>query len=172
MQMTYRKIFIDMDGVLADFDGGVELHCGITPIAQDAKRPEDYDDKLWEAVRKVPHFYDILKPMPGATEMFHLIYSQYGADCEILTGIPKEKRGIVTAAEDKVAWMKRFLSEDVKVNTVLAKEKQLFCRSREDILIDDYSKNIRRWEEAGGTGIYHKSAEETVAVLKSMGALT
>ena len=170
--MTYKRIFLDMDGVLADFDGGVERLCHIKPIPQDGVRPSDYDDKLWVAVREIPHFYDLLDPMPGAVEMFHLIYEAYGENCEILTGIPKPNRGIETAAEDKVIWMRRLLSDQVKVNTVLAKEKQLLCHGPEDILIDDFSKNIRRWEEAGGTGVYHKSAEETIATLKSMGALS
>ncbi|MBQ9513283.1 MAG: hypothetical protein IJR58_08825 [Lachnospiraceae bacterium] len=47
------------------------------------------------------------------------------------------------------------MSKDIKVNTVLAKEQQLLCQGPEDILIDDFSKNIKRWEDAGGT---HNSA--------------
>ena len=169
--MTYNRIFIDMDGVLADFDGGVEALCHIKPIPQDGVRPDDYDDKLWAAVKQIPHFYDVLSPLPGAVEMFHLIYEQYKDRCEILTGIPKPVRGIETAAEDKIQWTRRLLSKDIKVNTVLAKEKQLLCQGPEDILIDDFSKNIKRWEDAGGTGVYHKSAEETIATLKRMGAI-
>lgn len=32
--------------------------------------------------------------MPGAKEMFDAVYGKYGDRCEILTGIPKPKRGI------------------------------------------------------------------------------
>ena len=35
--MTIRKIYLDMDGVLADFDSGVRELCGIEPPPQDER---------------------------------------------------------------------------------------------------------------------------------------
>ena len=61
-------------------------------------------------IREVGHFYDKLDPMPGAVELFNKIYEKYGDKCEILTGIPKPKRGILTAGDDKIAWAHRVLS--------------------------------------------------------------
>lgn len=67
--MNISVIYIDMDGVLADFDRGITELCHIEKHDQ-----EDHDemkiDAMWNAVRKVPHFYDRLEPMPGALEMF------------------------------------------------------------------------------------------------------
>lgn len=37
--------------------------------------------------------------MPGAGEMFDAVYGKYDERCEILTGIPKPKRGIVNAGK-------------------------------------------------------------------------
>jgi hypothetical protein len=34
------------------------------------------------------------------------------------------------------------------------------------ILIDDYEKNIAQWREAGGIGILHKNARETIKQLR------
>ena len=36
------------------------------------------------------------------------------------------------------------------------------------VLIDDRPKNIEAWENAGGIGIIHESAEKTIAKLKEL----
>ena len=169
--MTVKRICIDLDGVLADFSRGVKELCHMEAPRQDERHNPVNDDMMWEAIRKVDHFYDRLELMPGAKEMFDLLTEKFGDRCEILTGIPREERGIVTAAEDKAAWTRRMLSDRVKVHAVCRKDKQQYCTGPEAVLIDDRKKTIREWREMGGTGILHVSAEETVSKLKKMGIL-
>lgn len=164
-------IYLDMDGVLADFDKGVNEMCGMLATSQNQRYDRQHDDRMWEAIRQVGHFYDKLEPMPGAKEMFDIIYGKYGDQCEILTGIPKPFRGIDTAGEDKIAWTRRMLSETVKINIVYRKEKMEHCQGPQDVLIDDRADTIREWESKGGVGILHKSAGETLARLREMGLL-
>lgn len=169
--MKVERIFFDMDGVLADFDRGVVELCGMkTPPGAKGWKPED-DDEMWARIREVDHFYDRLEPMPGALDLFRLVHTKYQDRCEILTGIPKPKRGIVTAAEDKAAWMHRLFSEDVVVNAVIREDKPKFCKGPDCILMDDLKANVTAWEELGGTGILHISAERTIAALKQLGVL-
>jgi len=78
---------------------------------------------MFEQIRNVPHFYDHLETLPGAVELFLKVWKQYGDDYQILTGIPKPWRGIVTAEEDKHSWVRRLISPDVIVNVVLRKDK-------------------------------------------------
>ena len=165
------KIYFDMDGVLADFDRGVWEICRVRSYDQNEKWDPAQDDLMWEALRKADHFYDRLELMPGAKELFDAVYGKYGDDCEILTGIPREERGIVTAEEDKRNWTKRLLSEKVAVNAVCRKHKQNYCTGPDCILIDDREKTIREWRAAGGTGILHVSAEQTMKELKKLGLL-
>ena len=166
-----RMIYLDMDGVLAHFDKGVNDLCGMKATSQNKKYDRQHDDRMWEAIRKVDHFYDRLELMPGAKEMFDTIYGRYGDQCEILTGIPRPFRGIDTAGEDKIAWTRRMLSDKVKINIVYRKEKREHCTGPQDILIDDRVDTIREWEKQGGTGILHHSAEETLAKLRELGLL-
>ena len=167
--MEVKKIYFDMDGVLADFERGVKEICGLEPISQNAKNNDSQaENEMWETIRKTGHFYDYLELMPGAKEMFDAVYNKYGDKCEILTGIPKPKRGIVTAGDDKKAWVKRLLSKDVKVNIVYREEKPQYCTGRDCVLIDDFKKNIKEWEAIGGTGILNKSAAETMAKLREL----
>ena len=169
--MVVGKIYFDMDGVLADFDRGVNELCRMNASSQNEKYDEEYDALMWARIREIDHFYDRLDLMPGAKEMFEFLYGKYGDKCEILTGIPKAERGIVTSAEDKVVWTRRMLSEKVKIHTVSRKEKKLYCTGPETILIDDQERTILEWRAAGGTGILHRSPEQTLAELKRMGAL-
>ena len=117
------------------------------------------------------NFYAKLPLMPGAKEMFDLISGKYAGRCEILTGIPKPKRGIKDAGEDKTDWVHRLLSEDRPVHIVYKEEKTQYCTGRDCILIDDLKRNIDAWNEMGGTGILHTSPESTIDRLKSMGIL-
>ncbi len=166
-----EKIYLDMDGVLADFERGIKELCGIEPIPQGARRPAE-EDEMWEKARAVGHFYGKLEPMQGAVEMFKKIYEKYGKKCEILTGIPKPKRGLTTAGEDKITWAHRYLAEDIVVHVVLREEKKNYCNGKGCILIDDYEKNIREWRENGGSGILHISVEKTLEELDGLSDMT
>ena len=170
--MEVKNIYFDMDGVLADFERGVNEICGLKPISQNAKNNDsNAENEMWEAIRKTGHFYDCLELMPGAKEMFDAVYDKYGDKCEILTGIPKPKRGIITAGDDKKAWVKRLLSKNIKVNIVYREEKPQSCTGKDCVLIDDFEKNIREWETIGGTGILNKSAADTMAKLRELGII-
>ncbi|MBR1797628.1 MAG: hypothetical protein IJ757_06440 [Clostridiales bacterium] len=155
-----EKVYIDMDGVLVDFEGGVEKLLGIVPPG--GKRPEEEDRLMWKRMKTYEHFYDRLEPMPGAIDMFNRLYERFGDNLEVLTGIPKPERGILTAAEDKTNWVHRVLSKEIKVNPVRRRDKYLFCKGKEYILIDDLKDNIEAWEKAGGTGILHISPDDTM----------
>lgn len=165
--MTIRKIYLDMDGVLADFDRGVRELCHRDPLPQGTGTREE-KAALWAAIRKVPHFYGKLEPMDGAVLFFSLLEDEYGDRVEILTGIPKPYKGVLYSAEDKTAWVRRYLSEKVVINIVYREEKPEYCTGPEDILVDDYAKNIREWENSGGTGILYRGPEET---LRSIAAI-
>ena len=167
--MNVKKIYFDMDGVLADFHRGVRELCGMEPVDQGISGKKE--DRMWDAIRDAGHFYDRLELMPGAKELFDAVYSRYGCACEILTGIPKPKRGITGADKDKISWVRRLLSEDIIINVVLREEKPRFCTGKDCILIDDYKKNIKEWEAGGGTGILNTDASRTMELLKEMGIL-
>ena len=167
--MTIEKIYFDMDGVLADFDRGIRELCHLDPLNQASKSKAD-DDAMWEAVKNVGHFYDKLELMPGALNMFKTLHNRYGDKCEILSGIPKPRRGIMTSGEDKTAWAHRFLGEDIVVNIVFREEKKKYVKGSGYILIDDLEKNIKEWNETGGTGIHFTNADEVLKKIADLEA--
>ena len=130
--MEIRKIYFDLDGVMADFDRGVYELCGMDAFSHEDDKS---DDIMWLRIKEVGHFYDKLELMPGAKELFDDLYAKYGDKCEILSGIPKPRRGITTAGEDKISWVRRMLSKNVKVNIVYKEDKPDYCTGEDCILI-------------------------------------
>ena len=168
--MEVKKIYFDMDGVLADFDRGIKEIIGMTPMPQDSTTDE-YDAKLWQGVRDAGHYYNMLKPMQDAELLVSRIYAIHGEKCGILSGVPKPDKGVTTSREDKENWMKKYFPEIKDINLVLKADKPKFCTGIDCILIDDLQKNIDAWEAAGGTGILHKNAEDTLAQLEKLGVI-
>ena len=168
--MDVKKIYFDMDGVLADFDRGVVELAKTKPLNQ--LHASDEEDKiLWDAIRNVDHFYDKLELMDNAKLLFDLVYNKYKDKCEILTGIPKPHKNISNAGEDKTIWTHRILSKDIVVNIVYKEQKKDFCTGPDCILIDDLETNINEWKKLGGTGILYHSAIETIEELKKLNVL-
>jgi len=163
--MKIEKIYFDMDGVLADFDKGLREICEIEPADQ-ATNSDEYDDMMWCKVREAGHYYDMLKPLEDGMKVFNYLHERYGDKCEILSAIPKPKRGIITAKEDKISWTKRILGDDIKVNIVMREEKKDYVKGPGYVLIDDLEKNINEWNAQGGSGIVFTSYDAVIARIK------
>lgn len=166
-----KKVYFDLDGVLADFDGGIRDLCGLEPMSQGADDPAR-EDAMFEAMREVGHFYAKLEPYAETLALLREALAAVGPDnVAILTGVPKPRRGIPEAADDKRDWIRRHVAADIAVHTVYRRDKAGFASSKDHILIDDFDLTIREWEAAGGSGIHHTSAETTRKRLAELGVL-
>ena len=65
-------------------------------------------------------------------------------------------------------WVKENLTPNTDVILVNKKDKQLYAGENK-ILIDDRTDNISDWKNAGGIGILHKTATQTINELKKLG---
>ena len=164
-------IYFDMAGVIANFDKGVIDLLHMQPINQ--ADPFDYKktNALYAKMRTVDHYYDKLEPIPETIKLIEELYAIYGDHIQILSAIPKPSRRIVTARADKIHWLKRKISVDIKANICLRAEKAQYFSSKSHILIDDFIKNVNECEAAGGTGILFTSADDVRRILKEMGIL-
>lgn len=158
-----KKVYLDLDGVFADFWGKV---CDIF-----GGEPEN-NKMIWDRLKDVPNLFLDLKPLPYTRVMFRAIYQKYGDRCEILSSIPRPDNFLVTAPVDKIKWVRRYLNDSIVVNIVSNhSEKQKFCQGKDYVLIDDYAKNINEWNAKGGVGILHEDWNKTYTELVKLGIL-
>ena len=145
------QLFVDMDGVLADFDTGYEQVFGF--------RPSKADDNVdWDAVRAVEGFYENLPPMSDLAELWYYVKPLSPI---ILTGVPSD---VPEAADNKRAWVIKNLGPDVEVRCCRSREKSLHAAPG-DILIDDWEKYKDLWLAVGGRWITHISASQSIREL-------
>jgi hypothetical protein len=148
-------LFIDLDGVLANFDAGYAAINGAPPC-------KHLDDVDWEKIKAVPGFYANLPPMPDMEALW--AYASTWSDVVVLTGVPKS---VPEAAADKRAWVTKHLGAHVKMIACFSKDKSLHMKAG-DILVDDWEKYREHWLEAGGVWITHVNAAASVAALKEL----
>ena len=151
------QLFLDCDGVLADFDAEAFKVFGVPPRkAEDALGQK----RFWVDIQKVPGFYRNLPMMPDARKLYMAVKHLKPI---ILTGCPQGK----WAEFDKIHWAKVNFP-GVTMITCQSRDKREHMTGPGDILVDDYLKYKDLWVDAGGVFLYHTSAESSIAHLKRM----
>ncbi len=84
----------------------------------------------------------------------------------VLTAIPKASK-IPSSTSDKINWIQRYFPDLLNNFNVgpYAEDKWKHCKP-DDVLIDDKERNIKQWNAAGGRGIHHLSAEQSLHELQ------
>lgn len=145
-----HRLYIDLDGVMADFDKYFFQEFGFESSKLD-------DQTLWKWINGHGNFFLNLPLCEGALDFFKFVKH---LNPIILTACPKSN--YITAAVQKRQWVYKHLGDDITVIPMLGgKNKCLFMHSLGDILIDDFEKNCIPWREHGGIAIQHKNFEST-----------
>lgn len=121
------KIFVDMDGVLVDFQGAVDSLDEATKreYADDGKGKPHYDD--------VPGIFARMKPLPGAIDAMHRLIAA-GYDLYILSTAPW---GNPSSWSDKVEWVTKYLDDVFHKRLIITHCKGLLAAHEDAYLIDD-----------------------------------
>lgn len=148
-----KRLFLDCDGVLADFDRGFSGKFHMTP--------QEYEDQhgtkaFWHVIRSELNFFGTLPLMPDAMQLFNAVKHLRPI---ILTGVPFGQ----WAEHQKFKWRDANFP-GIPMVTCRSKDKRLYCQPG-DILIDDITTYKHLWEEAGGHYIVHYSAEQSIEEL-------
>ena len=153
------SIYCDMDMVLCDFLKGAEKVLGM-PFVNANKQTR------WEKISDTPDFWANLPWMPGAKK---IVQSIMRYDAHILSAYsgkdPNSKSG-------KMKWLSKNTNfKRGNIHLVQRAQKQAFAQTdgKPNVLIDDYIKNIKEWEDKGGIGIHHTAVPKTLNELKRLG---
>jgi hypothetical protein len=102
------RIFCDMDGVLTDFDAGIEKLCGKPPS-------QISSGFLWSSIAKAPSFFVDLEWCDDGQELWNAIRPHRPT---ILTGVSR-----AAVSKDKFEWCKRELCVETNHVDMAAKKK-------------------------------------------------
>ena len=137
-------IFLDLDGVFADFNKKFQDLSGTTPEKFLETRKKGH---FWGIIHQCEDFFETLELMNGSDKLWSATrdYSPI-----FLTGAPSKK----TFQEQKVRWVAKHFGHEHQVIVLPKKEKAKYASPR-SILIDDTPANISDWSLAGGLPVHH-----------------
>ena len=152
-------IYCDLDMVLVNFMKGADKAVGGSFVNTDK-------EERWNAINQTKGFWANLEWMPGAKRLYQFIekYDPY-----VLSAFSGRDP---TSKVGKMKWLAKHTNwKRGKINLVMRSHKQKYATTngKPNVLIDDYEKNIKEWENKGGIGIHHTNVGETISELKRIG---
>lgn len=154
-----RNLFLDLDGVLADFDKHYETEFG---IKTDRNKPAPKG--FWERITKHGRFFLDLPMTTDARELWEGAKKLHPNPI-ILTGLTHVASEVTEAHKRK--WVAKHISPEVHVIVCPSKDKRLHGKPG-DILVDDWTKYRDLWEGMGGIFILHRSARESLEAVATV----
>lgn len=174
-------IFCDLDGVLSNFcqaacdlhrpgatdrwvmDRGRALDPNAHPFEQLHLGLGVHYDAFWQGITNAGEdFWVEMAELPSARELWHRINEVLPDQVSILTS-PGAGAAAAGSAAGKYRWVCEQLGPEFTYRTIVC-PSPLKCHLAKgadgpNLLIDDYDKNIERWNEAGGVGIQWTSLQ-------------
>jgi phosphoglycolate phosphatase-like HAD superfamily hydrolase len=159
--MKVNKIYLDMDGVLCNFEKRYFDLFNETPgSSRDRKEfSQNWTDFI------MGNNFEHLELFPGALELLSYV-RKTGIDIEILTSSGGKKYHDLVANQKDV-WLKK-QGIAYKRNVVPGRKIKSEYAAEDVVLIDDTPDVIESFNRAGGIGILHKDIGETLQTLDGL----
>jgi hypothetical protein len=153
------KVYFDMDGLLADFDGHLLKHHPELKGVNTWKMP---DDEFWPLVKGIPNFWKELPVKPKALELWDFCYKNFDEVAILSAHSTHDTR----SKAGKKAWLDKHLpTSKYKYKRHFTKKKEEFAE-KDAILIDDLLENCKKFVKKGGQAIHHTDINVTIAIMK------
>lgn len=175
------RCFLDVDGVLADFVGGIHRKLGIDFNVHQwpyAKGPDgwNFHNELGMTFLGMSELCDFdfwrkLHWMDDGHYILQAVLESFDPKQITLLTAPMPN---VMSASGKIAWIKQNLPEYEQRIGVWADSKAILAQVPDSILIDDGGNNVRDWRAAGGKAVLvprpwndrHEYSEEAFVVVR------
>ena len=157
--MKATKIYLDMDGVIADFVKRYKELYHMDP--REAEKKKEFDKYFHDFIDK--QSFATLDVMPGAVEAMIYLKNLH-IPTEILSSTAKPEYHEEISKQKKI-WLETN-GVPFKANFVPGKKNKYKYATPSSIIIDDTYSVIEDWRNAGGIGIWHKDWATTLAILR------
>lgn len=166
-----KALYLDMDGVVADWNRGAEEFLGVKRPVTDVNPDGRWNHEQWQLIKDNERFFSTLPLMNHAHELVRVarkFRNELGYELLFLTAIPRDNDH-PWAFQDKVYWARDYFP-DVPVHFgPYSHDKWRHCKPN-DILVDDRASNITEWRNHGGIAIRVLN-DDLVPAIKELEAL-
>ena len=159
-------VYIDMDGVLADFFGGVEKLYGVSHWKE--LTSDKTKDLKQEVINKITgtDFFATLPKFDSADALIDMVKDYTGGKFSINTSPLRGDNE--NSGKYKKVWISNNIEQPDEI--IVTGRKEAFAKDKAsgtpNILIDDRPTNIQRWEAAGGHGILYQANRDPLTKVK------
>ena len=159
-------VYLDMDGVLADFFGGVEKMYGVEHWKQLTNdKTKDLKKEVIDRITGTD-FFATLPKFKSADALIDMVKEFTGGKFSINTSPLRGDHE--NSAKYKKVWIQNHIEQPDEV--VVTGRKESYAKDKgtgvPNILIDDRPVNIERWQGAGGYGILYQANRDQLSKVK------
>ena len=150
-------VYLDMDGVLADFFGGVEKLYGVSHWKElTADKSKDLKKEVIDRITGTD-FFATLPKFPTADGLIDLVKKFTGGTFSINTSPLRGDHE--NSGKYKKVWISNNIETPAEI--IVTGRKETYAKDKAsgtpNILIDDRPINIQKWQAAGGYGILYQA---------------
>jgi hypothetical protein len=157
-------VYLDMDGVLADFFGGVEKLYGVSHWKQlTSDKSKDLRQEVIDRITGT-NFFETLPKFPTTDPLIAMIKKFTGGKFSILTSPLRGDHD--NSAKWKKIWINQNIEQPEETIVTGRKEKLATTNGTSNILIDDRPINIQNWESKGGYGILYQANKDPLSKIE------
>jgi hypothetical protein len=157
MEDTKPIVYLDMDGVLADFFGGVEKLYGVSHWKElTADKSKDLKKEVIDRITGTD-FFATLPKFPTADGLIDMVKKFTGGTFSINTSPLRGDHE--NSGKYKKVWIANNIETPAEI--IVTGRKETYAKDKAsgtpNILIDDRPINIKNWQAAGGYGILYQA---------------
>ena len=166
MEDAKPTVYLDMDGVLADFFGGVEKMYGVEHWKQLTNdKTKDLKKEVIDRITGTD-FFATLPKFPAADELINMVKKFTGGKYSINTSPLRGDHE--NSGKYKKVWISNNIEQPDEI--IVTGRKESYAKDKgtgtPNILIDDRPINIQKWQAAGGYGILYQANRDSLDKVK------
>jgi 5'(3')-deoxyribonucleotidase len=148
-------LYLDMDGVQADFFGAWAKMHGLTHYKEIAHPEQAIEELANSGPKKVYNFFRDLNPLHGGQEIIHWLH-KHKIPFTVLSA-PLRGPYAKNSIEAKRNWLDEH-NPGTSNNAIFTSAKYKYAKNgnNQNVLVDDFGKYLDAWSNAGGIAVKHE----------------